>query len=58
MRTDKSILRMARFITPPNSKSFSLLATMYKGFASNGTTLVIELYETSSDLPNYDRRKV
>ena len=45
MRTDKSILRMATFITPPNGKSFSLLATMYKGFASNGTTLVIELYE-------------
>ena len=55
MRTDKSILRMARFITPPIGKSFTLLATMYKGFASNGTTLVIEMYETNSDLPNNDR---
>ena len=55
MRTNKSIIRMASFITPPNGKSFSLLATMYKGFASNGTTLVIEMYETNSDLPNNDR---
>lgn len=55
MRTDKSILRMARFITPPIGKSFTLLATMYKGFASNGTTLVIELYEASNDLSDYDR---
>lgn len=46
---------MARLITPPIGKSFSLLATMYKGVASNGTTLVIEMYETNSDLPNNDR---
>ena len=49
---------MARFITPPIGKSFALLATMYKGVASNGTTLVIELYETDSDLSDYDRRTV
>ena len=58
MRPDKSILRMARFITPPVGKSFTLLATIYKGFVANGTTLVIELYETDSDLSDYDRRTV
>ena len=46
---------MARFITPPNGKSFSLLATMYKGFCANGTTLVIELYETSGNISDNDR---
>ena len=58
MRTDKSILRMATFITPPNGKSFSLLAAMYKGFCANGTTLVIELYEASGNISDYDRREV
>ena len=55
MRPDKSILRMAAFLGSPCGKSPALLATMYKGFCANGNTLIIELYETSSDLPNYDR---
>jgi hypothetical protein len=45
MRTDKSIIRMAGNVTPPLDKTRALLATMYKGFASNGTTLTIELFE-------------
>ncbi len=36
---------MSGFLSTTNSKAFSLTATMYKGFASNGTTLVIGLYE-------------
>lgn len=45
MRIDKNIIRMAGNITPPLNKTCALLATMYKGFASNGTTLVMEFYE-------------
>lgn len=46
---------MAAFIPPPIGKSATLLATMHKGFCANGNTLVIELYETDSDLSHYDR---
>ena len=41
---------MSGFLSTTNSKAFSLTATMYKGFASNGTTLVIGLYEADDDL--------
>jgi hypothetical protein len=45
-------MRMGGFLSTANNKAFSLNATMYKGFASNGTTLVIDLYEADNDLPN------
>ena len=53
MRTDKSINRMVGFIAP-GGKTFALLASMYKGFCANGTTLIFELYETSNNLPDQD----
>ncbi len=46
---------MTTFITPPIGKSFALLATMHKGFAANGNTLMVELYETGGDLSHDDR---
>lgn len=49
---------MAAFIRPRIGKSATLLATMHKGFCSNGNTLIIEMYETDSDLPHDDRREV
>ena len=41
---------MSGYLSTINRKAFSLTATMYKGFASNGTTLVIDLYEADDDL--------
>lgn len=43
---------MGGFLSTINGKAFSLTATKYKGFASNGTTLVIDLYEADNDLPD------
>ena len=44
---------MLTYITPPYRKAFALQATMYKGFVANGTTLIIELYETNHHLPDH-----
>ena len=43
---------MCGFLSTIKGKAFSLTATMYKGFASNGTTLIIDLYEADNDLPD------
>lgn len=37
---------MGGFLSTANNKAFSLTATTYKGFASNGTTLVIYMKQT------------
>ena len=45
MRTDYIINRMAPLITPPLCKTQALNACLYKGFATNGQSLTIHLYE-------------
>lgn len=45
MPSKKSAKRILDNLVTPNSKTNALLACMYKGFASNGNTNVIELYE-------------
>lgn len=45
MLSMKSAKRILDNVVTSNSKTTALLACMYKGFASNGNTNVIELYE-------------
>lgn len=45
MAAKKTIHEAYANIALPKKKSKTLLATMYKGFASNGCVNVIELYE-------------
>ena len=58
MNSENYIIRKATHITPPNSKAVALLATMYNGGCSNGSVLMLELYETSGNISDNDRREV
>ena len=45
MRTDSDVNKIWGNITPPNDKARTILATMHKGVAANGMTIVLSLFE-------------